>query len=174
MKLKAKRTAAYKQYSESLQSVLSCVTNQPLVRRRSEEVEEFFLAGGPTRLTGCDLLLGMSQYFHILDDPESGECTVRTASYTYEILDFNSHKDLFCFHWEPHSKVKYPHTHLGFGVSSHGLPIDNKAHIPSGRVALEDVVEFLINDLGVKPLKKDWVEIIEPSRSEFHKIKHWK
>jgi hypothetical protein len=80
---------------------------------------------------------------------------------------------LFCFHWEPHSTVKYPHVHLGFAAKGHGLPIDNKAHIPSGRVAVEDIVTFLVSDLGVKPLKEDWADILAAERLTFIHKKHW-
>jgi hypothetical protein len=149
------------------------VTRQPLARRRSEDIEEFFIVGGPVRLRGCSLLLAVSQYFRILDNLESGECAVRTESYTYEILDSGSGNDLFCFHWEPHSTVKYPHVHLGFAAKGHGLPIDNKAHIPSGRVAVEDIVTFLVSDLGVKPLKEDWADILAAERLTFIHKKHW-
>jgi hypothetical protein len=149
------------------------VTSAPLFRRRSEDIEEFFLIGGPARLAGSDLLLDISQYFRIMDNKDSGECAVKTESYTYEILDYVTHKDIFCFHWEPHSKVQYPHMHLGFAAKGHGLPIDNKAHIPSGRVAIEDLVAFLISDMGVKPLKSDWSDIIVVARQKFMETKTW-
>jgi len=101
------------------------------------------------------------------------EYTVRTESYVYEVLDLVTKKDVFCFHWEPHSKVKYPHLHLGFATKGHGLPLDNKAHILSGRVALEDLVTFLISDMGVKPLKDNWAGILAAERQKFMSTKTW-
>jgi hypothetical protein len=173
LKLKAKRRDAFERYAEPLQRVLSCVTSEPLIRRRSEEVEEFFLANSPAHLAGCGLLLAISQYFQIISNEGSDEYAVRTESYAYQIMEDATGKELFAFHWEPHSRVQYPHMHLGFAARGHGLPIDNKAHIPSGRVAVEDMVTFLIADLGAKPLKDDWASIIETERLKFMDKKHW-
>ncbi|MCU1318985.1 MAG: hypothetical protein JWP98_503 [Edaphobacter sp.] len=173
MKKKAKRTNAFDLYADPLRSVLSCVTSEPLFRRRSEDVEEFFFVNSPVKIAGSGLLLAISQYFRVVDNKASGECVVKTESYVYEILDSVTHKDVFCFHWEPHSRVQYPHLHLGFATKGHGLPIDNKAHIPSGRVAVEDLVAFLISDLGVKPLKANWADILVVERQKFMNIKSW-
>lgn len=173
MGLKTKRTDAYNVYLNSFQSVLSCVTSRPLARRRCEDTEELFLVNSPVRLKGSDLLFSVTQYFRIVNSAELDDCAVRTESYTYEILDSITQNDLFCFHWEPNSTVQYPHIHLGFAAKGHGLPIDNKAHIPSGRVAIEDVVAFLIKDLGVKPLTDNWITVVGLSRGLFYKNKKW-
>lgn len=55
--------------------------------------------------------------------------------------------------------MDFPHLHLGAGsgVSREGL---QKAHIPTGRVELEDVLLMAIRELGVRPRRDDWQEIL--------------
>lgn len=42
----------------------------------------------------------------------------------------------------------------------------NKRHIPTGRVAFEDIVFFLIDDCEVKAGRADWKAVLEASRNE--------
>lgn len=138
------------------------------------DLQEFFLVNTPARIPGSKLVLDFSQYFRIIDDGTGNRSfAVTTHSYTYEILDAETAKELFAFHWEPHSKVQYPHMHIGLPKQNHMLPVDNKAHIPTGRVAVEDVVEFLISDLGIDALKPAWKEILKEERAKFLDIKRW-
>jgi hypothetical protein len=39
----------------------------------------------------------------------------------------------------------------------------NDLHLPTGRVPIEEVVRFCIVDLEVKPLSRDWYEVLEES-----------
>jgi hypothetical protein len=168
---------AFERYADPLKRVLACVTTCHLRRRYIDgdktELQEFFLVNSPTTFAGSNLILDFSQYFHVVKSKEMGKFVVKTEAYVYSILTADTEKELFAFHWEPHSKVKFPHVHLGFGAKGHGLPIDNRAHIPSGRVAVEDVVTFLIADLGIKPLKDDWEDVIARERVQFMKNKNW-
>jgi hypothetical protein len=114
------------------------------------------------------LLFDFSQYFRIVWNSEISSYNVKTVSYTYEIEDEETRHELLAFHWEPespHSTVKIPHLHLGFVLADKALPFNNKAHIPSGRVALEDVVSFLIADLKVSSLNSNWESLLRHSRT---------
>jgi hypothetical protein len=51
--------------------------------------------------------------------------------------------------------------------------LNRKAHLPTGRVAFEDVVELLIGTFGVEPDRGIWPEIVEKTRSLFAKHKSW-
>lgn len=51
--------------------------------------------------------------------------------------------------------------------------MNNKAHIPTGRVPVEDIVSFLISELGVTPLNPDWEKIIQEKRHDFMSNKSW-
>ncbi len=62
---------------------------------------------------------------------------------------------ILAFHWHQMgvSPVTTHHPHRG-GTA---VGVDfSKAHIPTGRVTLQDVLRFAIVDLGVAPLRDDW------------------
>ncbi|HTU98796.1 MAG TPA: hypothetical protein VMF14_23290, partial [Solirubrobacteraceae bacterium] len=46
----------------------------------------------------------------------------------------------------------------------------NKAHVPTGWVTFEEVIRFVIHDLGVKPPCGDeaWPGLLEDSERKFH------
>jgi hypothetical protein len=56
---------------------------------------------------------------------------------------------------------------------SHDLPLPkgkldlDDAHLPSGYVFIEDVIRFLISDLGVKPSDDDWHDTLIASERKF-------
>lgn len=174
---------AFNAYAEPLNSVFHCITEEPLrkevLREHPNEdgifLEEFYFIHSPVRLKAPDLSFAFTfeQYFRILWSPDHSAYKVKTESYTYEIEAWETHHELFSFHWEPHSKVSIPHLHLGFGMRGHELPIDNKAHIPSGRVPVEDVVAFLIKELKIEPICENWEEIIGRARERFIEHKSW-
>lgn len=149
---------AFDAYADPLKAVFSCITRQPLRReilknRRNAAgipLEHFFFANAPVRLKAADrnFALTFDQFYRVLLMPDE----------TYR---------------EPHSAIAFPHMHIGFGLRGHDLPIDNKAHIPSGRVALEDVVLFAIRELKVKPLRENWEEIIGRARERFFEHRSW-
>lgn len=50
---------------------------------------------------------------------------------------------------------KRPHMHVKAARSIENTPISN-LHIPTGRVLIEDIVRFLIEDLGIDAIRSDW------------------
>jgi len=52
-------------------------------------------------------------------------------------------------------------------MRGHQLPIDNKAHIPTGRVSVVDIISFVMLELRVKPLLDDWQTRLEVARQIF-------
>jgi hypothetical protein len=43
----------------------------------------------------------------------------------------------------------------------------NRAHAPSGWVTIEEILRFLIHDLGVTPVDDGWPVALEESEQEF-------
>ncbi len=64
------------------------------------------------------------------------------------------------YHWHPVgvSPVTWPHLHVGGTVAGIDL---SRAHLPTGQVALPDVLRFAIVDLGVRPLRDDWPDLLK-------------
>ena len=42
-----------------------------------------------------------------------------------------------------------------------------RAHISTGRVAVEDVIRFVIMEFGVEPLRPDWGRVLAEARTAF-------
>lgn len=173
---------AFDAYAKPLKAVLGCITRETLLKRtvaKSEDengfpLQEFFFVKNPVRLRDSALTFNFSQYFRVVW--KNTAFKVKTESYTYEIEDETSGHELFAFHWEPNapnSKILFPHMHIGFVLKDEKLRLDNKAHIPTGRVSVEDVVVFLISELHVIPLNPEWEKIIREKRHAFMNHKSW-
>ncbi len=114
----------------------------------------------------------------MIPDPRSdGAWKVKTVSYQYAIERKRDRQEVISFHWEgEESDNPTPHLHVGFAAHDRVLPISEKAHIPSGRVAIEDIVKFAIEELGVQPIRAKrsvWRDIVSTMRNLFVKHKTW-
>jgi hypothetical protein len=100
----------------------------------------------------------------------TGDAThpIRTTRYEYQVL--RSGKPLIEFHYHPGSKVKYCHVHVR--PAGHEGQVLRKVHIPTGRVALEDVLTMLIEDFGVKA-KRGASAVLAANRAKFEDAQSW-
>jgi hypothetical protein len=152
----------------------------------SDEPHTLTLANGPIRLhrrDGEDLLFMVSQQYKIVRwENRCAVCgsalhdeagfRVKTFEYRYKVDDYRSGQEIIAYHWQPSQKVKYPHLHVsaGAGISRKELL---EGHFPTGRVALEDVIQFLIELFEVPPARNNWAELLERGRQEFRKYSSW-
>jgi hypothetical protein len=61
------------------------------------------------------------------------------------------------------------HVQIGTTLPFGGGGIDlNRVHVPSGWVTIEEMLRFLIYDLGVPPVSTDWPKVIMDSEREFY------
>jgi hypothetical protein len=89
---------------------------------------------------------------------------VRIAGYQYALYDADD-REILAYHWHPEgsSHVTAPHLHLGAGAEVGRRDLAS-ALPPTGQITLEDVLRFAITDLGVRPLRRDWSEILHRTR----------
>lgn len=163
-KVPAERANAY---IKAIESLFACITRNRL-RRTTVAFEtghrhSVFFVQNPICLPSSPFDFGFWQCFSVFWNGPLSRWQIRVDEYKYQILNREAH-ELFAFHWHPLGKVSLPHMHLGFGMRGHDLPIDNKAHIPTGRVPVADIVNFLIVELGVTPLSIDWEQRITTER----------
>jgi hypothetical protein len=134
-----------------------------------------------------DLFLGVHHHYtivHLPDDPTGGSFKVSSSRYMYEVLD-RDERELFVYHWHPEgvSPIQVPHMHFS-GAAPISLPpapggqqprrleVD-RAHFPTGRIALEDVIELLIRDLGIVPRRGDWEDVLNESLASLRGRRPW-
>jgi hypothetical protein len=95
------------------------------------------------------------------------------VAYYYTLRESNG-PEIFSYQWHPkqRSSVTFPHLHLRSGAKI-GRAEFADAHLPTGRVALEDFVRLLIDDFGVLPIRSDWETALLQSRAEFDEDRSW-
>lgn len=92
-------------------------------------------------------------------DDSSPECRRIATSFTY------GGRELLAFHWHPQgaSVVKTPHLHVATDLQIGDRWLAS-AHLPTGQIALVDVLWLALEDFGVRPLRDDWRAVLERSR----------
>jgi hypothetical protein len=61
-----------------------------------------------------------------------------------------------------------PHLHLGAGAAEGRLRPDLAgAHLPTGHIALQDVLRLAIAELGVRPTRPDWDDVLRTTREAY-------
>jgi len=111
-----------------------------------------------------------------MEDPdERGSWRVSTTGYSCSLQDLQG-KEFLSYHWHPEgrSAVAYPHLHVGAasGIPAKGL-ITPGAHLPTGRVALEDLLRLAIEQLGVTPQRPDWSAVLDECQEAFEASQTW-
>lgn len=95
----------------------------------------------------------------------------------HDILDRDG-REIVVFHWEPEGRgpVREPHLHMpaaepvvlpqrgGSPLAGAKTHLGN-LHLPTGEIGIEAVVELLIRDFAVDPLRADWSDVLAASRA---------
>ncbi len=112
------------------------------------------------------------QYRLVEADHARGPWKVETVAYSY-VVTFGG-QELLAFHWNPTGAgaVTRPHVHIGpaAGCSNDAL---SGAHLPTGRIALEDVLRVLVEKLGVQPLRADWSDVFDATQAGHEQWRTW-
>jgi hypothetical protein len=86
---------------------------------------------------------------------DTGMFRMSTRRYTYDL--FLDGTQVMRWQWHPASSkspVDWPHYHPPAGSPY------SSAHIPTGRLALEDLLVFAIRELDVRPARNDALEVL--------------
>ncbi len=158
---------AVQNYRSSLQRIVSCVTSSVILVGSTQGYRpgsEHRLALGPeeaVRLPGANVSLSVQVFARVLEQGERAlPWTVSPFGYYYALREPEG-PEIVTYHWHPgrRSSIDFPHLHLGAG-SGVGREELQKAHIPTGRVELEDVLMMAIREFGVRPRREDWARIL--------------
>jgi hypothetical protein len=133
------------------------------------------------RAQGMDvgpLRLRADMRFTFREDPDLGATPwrVSTLGYRYTIEDRGSGHELVAWHWHPdggRSPQPDPHLHLGHELLTTDAALQGRHHLPSGRVAFEQVVQSLIEDFKVTPTRDDWKKTLQDSEHRFRSHATW-
>ncbi len=164
-----------------MRRTLSCIVNGPYVDVKggyhaSARPHPLTLMDGmPVELGGgTGLTVQVSQQYRVIENPVPREpWQVKTVAYHYTLGETESH-EILSYQWHPNvpGSVSFPHLHLQYGALL-GRTEFERAHLPTGRVTLEDFVRLLIADFGVSTARDDWEQALEESRREFESDRSW-
>jgi hypothetical protein len=160
---------AVKNYVEPLRKAISCLSRTVLQASSYRELDTVHALtlnnGAPIPLRGATgLALEIRQNYRIQEmEGERGSYSISTVAYAYTMRDAEE-RELLAYHWHPFgpSHVIEPHLHFGPAADIGFKPLV-KAHIPSGRIAIEDVIRLPIRELGIQPLREDWETVLAES-----------
>lgn len=165
-------------YLGPLSRAVSCVTKGVLNVSPGGYVPEqephlLVFGSGFEVLRGGFVLTLQQGYAIVPAEGERGPWKCSTTWYQYSLDDAERH-EIVAYHWHPGgaSDVRRPHLHLGAGagVQHEGVA---RAHLPTGRVSIEDFLLLAICDLGVEPLRQNWRDILEGARDVFEDWQTW-
>ena len=129
----------------------------------------------PERLADTDLYFTVAQWFYIIEDSTNGPWRVTTAGYKYTI-EAEDGDEILGYHWHPRSLSpnKEPHLHLGTGARIGRSELETtKAHLPTGRVSMEDFLQLLIEVFKAHPHKTGWKSVLQKTGGAFWKYASW-
>lgn len=169
---------AFRSFVEPLEACLRCTTleHRLVVRRHADDQFSVTLNGGrPIPLSNGDVDFSFDFSMVVATVPmDDGQQRMSTRKYIYDLREGRPKRGnatLVQWHWHPNNgRVAYPHAHLPFAA-----PYSSKLHVPTGRVTFEDVVEFIIDELGVPPTPghEHWSEIVEGTRGRHIAYRSW-
>jgi hypothetical protein len=92
--------------------------------------------------------------------------------YAFSLPGRDNHPFL-AYHWHPSvPDIPYPHLHVGI-MSMESSPLTPRTHVPTGLVALEQVLRLAITQFGVQPLRDDWARILDETQALHEEYRAW-
>ncbi len=191
--------AAVSALKDWLQQAVSCVSDavinlSPDAYHPSDTPHRLTLGDGtPVPVTARStigherLWLSVVHAYRIVRETERGWWKIHTAAYQYA-LDDPDGREILAYHWHPHIEdIPYPHLHVGHGAVRRDigagiqLPVSQNAlhrklagaHLPTRRIALEDVLRLLIEQFDVWPARTDWNLTLRRARKSFTSERTW-
>lgn len=158
------------------QRAVSCISKAVIQRGHTGEgVSDFWSLGERYVPLGGRVQLEFSFYHpytvrEVLDAP--GQWAVRSSGYSYQLRE-RAGREIIAFHWHPgrRGQPDFPHLHITSQVGAVQIPA--KSHVPTGRVSIESVIRFLIEELHVRPLRPNWDRVLIEGEQSFNDRRNW-
>ncbi len=164
---------------EDLQRAISCVTRSVLIadivkgQAKTDPVAFSFQSKSARAKARRGLWISVAMTVEPReDDDATGTWRTHTTWYDYAIFGSEDGSDEWLsYHFHPETH-RVPHLHVNVDPQW-GRRGFRKHHLPTGRVVLEDFVQLLIDEFGVKPLKRGWQKVLRDNRAFFADRRTW-
>lgn len=107
-----------------------------------------------------------SMKFEYIAHTEGWRVTTREYIYSLTVADV----EIWKMHWHPVGVSHEVRPHLHAAIGGLGTIRD---HLPMGRMAYEDAVEWAITHAGLSPVHEDWREILAASKEVHVRYRSW-
>jgi hypothetical protein len=166
---------------EHFKVVVGCITEEGFVSRCGRHLRDDLTANFQDYFTILDrrndepLKLEVRHRYTVLQvEGDRGLWSTHTTEYIYEV-SAESDGLIAAWHWHPGSgrpgdEAHWPHLHAYGDRETLTL---HKLHLPTGRVSLEALVRFLIEDLSVVPRRDDWRTVLSRHEEAFRQVRSW-
>jgi len=159
-----------------LQRAVSCVSKAVIRRGAANADDPDFLTLGDryVPLQGRYRLELSVLHTYVLKQraSELGAWQASTANYFYQVREWDG-QEVIAFHWHPGRRGQPDFPHLHVTSQSGSVQIPAKSHVPTGRISIESVVRFLIEELDVRPLRPDWDRVLLEGERSFDDRRSW-
>lgn len=173
---------AIEAFIDPLRTAVACLggahfTLTPGARGDVGVVHQWVLNGDDPLDMGDGYFLRASMHFEVVDQrqaPANRRFKVKTRGYAYHVITADN-EDIVAYHWHPEGSSPWvtPHMHVGDVALANTGVFPKRAHIPTPRASFESVIAWVITELGVKPVRDDWAEVLSASERDFDEHKSW-
>jgi hypothetical protein len=126
-------------------------------------------------IAGCPFFLAISQHLKVSEEAPKN-WLLKTTQYSYHLLEGRDIGSRWIVRWEYVSPevraMEHPrhHVHLPIKIESLTGVLDLDAlHLSTGWVTVEEIIRFLIVELGAKARSNDWPQQLAESEALFRK-----
>lgn len=113
------------------------------------------------------LLIQVSQEFRLHDDFH-----VQIQRYIYVLWSSKKNERIIDWHYHRRQNQSFEaHLHVRDDAKSINHPLVNR-HVPTGWVPLDDVIKFMIEELGIAPRIPNWKEVLKDAADGFNQTLH--
>lgn len=172
---------AVQDFVKPIQLALSCVTNAQITRSgdyRTTADHVLVVADGEPfalpRTSGSALRARVSQNYRIVPaEGPRGPWKVTTTAYLYTLEEADG-LEILSYQWHPSgpSSVHYPHLHVGQAAGK-PRPELQRAHLPTGRISLEQFLWLAIEAFKVRPRRDDRRDVLYRTLQKFEQWRTW-
>jgi hypothetical protein len=183
-------TEALQNFIQPLRQALHCITEAPLsvpeaLRGRGPRLDVEYTAtlrtGQLVELHGPNRLrIQVGHAFRLIETPDADRGPVKASTVRYQyLITTDGHREVFGYHWTPDAPAPqktHPHMHIGSLVTAESAFLPKTfsgLHIPTGRVSLESVIRFLIEELAVETIidRDTALDRLRQSEAAFHRYR---
>lgn len=156
-------------FVEAFQRTAACVCaasfNYP-EEHPLDTIRSLALAGGADVPLEDSGLLLYAAHLYVVVQAGAGRYGVRTAAYFYSVKQQDTEEPAASWHWDVTQTGwrMWPHLHV---------PLPWGQRLPTGRVAFEQVARWLIEEVGLEPLRPDWDDLLKENEQDWYVRRTW-